>query len=187
MFVFQRGGLIAMKTIKRLIAILLVVTVVIATVGCGNAAQTEVEAETVTAAEVSTEERYTFSIEDGYIKYYRDGDVYWQYKAEGVSPEAKIVVANDLQPTLLFQDGKSIWYCNDRETVAEKMTDNGYPCSYLIRNGDGGKYDGFVYLDEDRMYFQSIYPRPIDGFAEPTFVASGVAEIISEDFFINSG
>ena len=59
-----------------------------------NATETVVETQMTDVQATKEELKEGFFAEDGYVRQYEDGDVFWEWQIEDLSEDAKIIVMN---------------------------------------------------------------------------------------------
>ena len=83
-----------------------------------NATETVAETQmTDVQAKEKPEIKEGFFAEDGYVRQYEDGDVFWEWQIEDLSEDAKIIVMNSSMQYICVQEGHKVWLINGRDNA----------------------------------------------------------------------
>lgn len=149
----------------------------------GINAETVVETQ-MTDVQVTKEElKEGFFAEDGYVRQYEDGDVFWEWQIEDLSEDAKIIVMNSSMQYICVQEGHKVWLINGRDN-AQLIAENGEAFSYPFFEGDA---DGYIEVEDGVLYFQRLYPFDKEGRTDQVELVDGVEEIIGHRGFVRDG
>ena len=81
-----------------------------------NATETVAETQmTDVQAKEKPQIKEGFFAEDGYVRQYEDGDVFWEWQIEDLSEDAKIIVMNSSMQYICVQEGHKVWLINGRD------------------------------------------------------------------------
>ena len=179
--------------VGRFVIVILIVLVggliasLIASVKNSNINTTETVVETqmtdVQTTEEKPEAKEGFFAEDGYVRQYEDGDIFWEWQIEGLSEDAKIVVMNGHMQYVCVQEGHKVWLIDGRDN-AQLIAENGEVFSYPFYESGA---DGYIKVEDGVLYFQRLYPFNKDGQFNQVELADGVEEIIGHRGFVRDG
>lgn len=150
-----------------------------------NATETiaETQMTDIQAAEEKPEAKEGFFAEDGYVRQYEDGDVFWEWQIEDLSEDAKIIIMNSYMQYICVQEGHKVWLINGRDN-AQLIAENGEAFSYPLFEGDA---DGYIEVEDGVLYFQRLYPFDKEGRTDQVELVDGVEEIIGHRGFVRDG
>ena len=148
-----------------------------------NATETVVETQMTDVQATKEELKEGFFAEDGYVRQYEDGDVFWEWQIEDLSEDAKIIVMNSSMQYICVQEGHKVWLINGRDN-AQLIAENGEAFSYPFFEGDA---DGYVEVEDGVLYFQRLYPFDKEGQPDQVELVDGVEEIIGNRGFVRDG
>lgn len=148
-----------------------------------NATETVVETQMTDVQATKEELKEGFFAEDGYVRQYEDGDVFWEWQIEDLSEDAKIIVMNSSMQYICVQEGHKVWLINGRDN-AQLIAENGEAFSYPFFEGDA---DGYIEVEDGVLYFQRLYPFDKEGRTDQVELVDGVEEIIGHRGFIRNG
>ena len=148
-----------------------------------NATETVVETQMTDVQATKEELKEGFFAEDGYVRQYEDGDVFWEWQIEDLSEDAKIIVMNSSMQYICVQEGHKVWLINGRDN-AQLIAENGEAFSYPFFEGDA---DGYIEAEEGVLYFQRLYPFDKEGQPDQVELVDGVEEIIGHRGFVRDG
>lgn len=148
-----------------------------------NATETVVETQTTDVQATKEELKEGFFAEDGYVRQYEDGDVFWEWQIEDLSEDAKIIVMNSSMQYICVQEGHKVWLINGRDN-AQLIAENGEAFSYPFFEGDA---DGYIKVEDGVLYFQRLYPFDKEGQPDQVELVDGVEEIIGHRGFVRDG
>ena len=148
-----------------------------------NATETVVEAQMTDVQATKEELKEGFFAEDGYVRQYEDGDVFWEWQIEDLSEDAKIIVMNSSMQYICVQEGHKVWLINGRDN-AQLIAENGEAFSYPFFEGDA---DGYIEVEDGVLYFQRLYPFDKEGQPDQVELVDGVEEIIGHRGFVRDG
>ena len=148
-----------------------------------NATETVVETQMTDVQATKEELKEGFFAEDGYIRQYEDGDVFWEWQIEGLSEDAEIVTMNSCMQYICVQEGHKVWLINGRDN-AQLIAENGEAFSYPFFEGDA---DGYIEVEDGVLYFQRLYPFDKEGRLDQVELVDGVEEIIGHRGFVKDG
>ena len=148
-----------------------------------NATETVVETQTTDVQATKEELKEGFFAEDGYVRQYEDGDVFWEWQIEGLSEDAEIVTMNSCMQYICVQEGHKVWLINGRDN-AQLIAENGEAFSYPFFEGDA---DGYIEVEDGVLYFQRLYPLDKEGRPDQVELVDGVEEIIGHRGFVKDG
>ena len=148
-----------------------------------NATETVVETQTTDVQSTIEELKEGFFAEDGYVRQYEDGDVFWEWQIEDLSEDAKIIVMNSSMQYICVQEGHKVWLINGRDN-AQLIAENGEAFSYPFFEGDA---DGYIKVEDGVLYFQRLYPFDKEGQPDQVELVDGVEEIIGHRGFVRDG
>lgn len=159
--------------------------IVFLTTSVKNNGITETVVETQMADVQATKEELKegFFAEDGYVRQYEDGDIFWEWQIEDLSEDAKIIVMNSCMQYICVQEGHKVWLINGRDN-AQLIAENGEAFSYPFFEGDA---DGYIEVEDGVLYFQRLYPFDKEGRTDQVELVDGVEEIIGHRGFIRDG
>ena len=148
-----------------------------------NATETVVETQMTDVQATKEELKEGFFAEDGYVRQYEDGDVFWEWQIEALSEDAKIIVMNSSMQYICVQEGHKVWLINGRDN-AQLIAENGEAFSYPFFEGDA---DGYIKVEDGVLYFQRLYPFDKEGQPDQVELVDGVEEIIGHRGFVRDG
>ena len=148
-----------------------------------NATETVVETQMTDVQATKEELKEGFFAEDGYVRQYEDGDVFWEWQIEDLSEDAKIIVMNSNMQYICVQEGHKVWLINGRDN-AQLIAENGEAFSYPFFEGDA---DGYIKVEDGVLYFQRLYPFDKEGQPDQVELVDGVEEIIGHRGFVRDG
>lgn len=148
-----------------------------------NATETVVETQMTDVQATKEELKEGFFAEDGYVRQYEDGDVFWEWQIEDLSEDAKIIVMNSSMQYICVQEGHKVWLINGRDN-AQLIAENGEAFSYPFFEGDA---DGYIEVEDGVLYFQRLYPFDKEGRTDQVELVDGVEEIIGHRGFVRDG
>ena len=148
-----------------------------------NATETVVETQMTDVQATKEELKEGFFAEDGYVRQYEDGDVFWEWQIEDLSEDAKIIVMNSSMQYICVQEGHKVWLINGRDN-AQLIAENGEAFSYPFFEGDA---DGYIEAEDGVLYFQRLYPFDKEGQPDQVELVDGVEEIIGHRGFVRDG
>lgn len=149
----------------------------------GITTETVVETQMTDVQATKEELKEGFFAEDGYVRQYEDGDVFWEWQIEDLSEDAKIIVMNSSMQYICVQEGHKVWLINGRDN-AQLIAENGEAFSYPFFEGDA---DGYIEVEDGVLYFQRLYPFDKEGRTDQVELVDGVEEIIGHRGFIRDG
>ena len=148
-----------------------------------NATETVVETQMTDVQATKEELKEGFFAEDGYVRQYEDGDVFWEWQIEDLSEDAKIIIMNSYMQYICVQEGHKVWLINGRDN-AQLIAENGEAFSYPFFEGDA---DGYIEIEDGVLYFQRLYPFDKEGRLDQVELVDGVEEIIGHRGFVKDG
>ena len=148
-----------------------------------NATETVVETQMTDVQATKEELKEGFFAEDGYVRQYEDGDVFWEWQIEDLSEDAKIIVMNSSMQYICVQEGHKVWLINGRDN-AQLIAENGEAFAYPFFEGDA---DGYIEVEDGVLYFQRLYPFDKEGQPDQVELVDGVEEIIGHRGFVRDG
>lgn len=148
-----------------------------------NATETVVETQMTDVQATKEELKEGFFAEDGYVRQYEDGDVFWEWQIEDLSEDAKIIVMNSSMQYICVQEGHKVWLINGRDN-AQLIAENGEAFSYPFFEGDA---DGYIEVEDGVLYFRRLYPFDKEGQPDQVELVDGVEEIIGHRGFVRDG
>ena len=148
-----------------------------------NATETVVETQMTDVQATKEVLKEGFFAEDGYVRQYEDGDVFWEWQIEDLSEDAKIIVMNSSMQYICVQEGHKVWLINGRDN-AQLIAENGEAFSYPFFEGDA---DGYIEAEDGVLYFQRLYPFDKEGQPDQVELVDGVEEIIGHRGFVRDG
>ena len=149
----------------------------------GINATTVVETQMTDVQATKEELKEGFFAEDGYVRQYEDGDVFWEWQIEDLSEDAKIIVMNSSMQYICVQEGHKVWLINGRDN-AQLIAENGEAFSYPFFEGDA---DGYIEVEDGVLYFRRLYPFDKEGQPDQVELVDGVEEIIGHRGFVRDG
>lgn len=149
----------------------------------GITTETVVETQMTDVQATKEELKEGFFAEDGYVRQYEDGDVFWEWQIEDLSEDAKIIVMNSCMQYICVQEGHKVWLINGRDN-AQLIAENGEAFSYPFFEGDA---DGYIEVEDGVLYFQRLYPFDKEGRTDQVELVDGVEEIIGHRGFVRDG
>ena len=176
----MRKSVIATATVI-MIAGGIILTTLVKTNGIN--ATTVVETQMTDVQATNEELKEGMLAEDGYVRQYEDGDVFWEWQIEDLSEDAKIIVMNSSMQYICVQEGHKVWLINGRDN-AQLIAENGEAFSYPFFEGDA---DGYIEVEDGVLYFQRLYPFDKEGRTDQVELVDGVEEIIGHRGFIRDG
>lgn len=180
----RKSNLVARLAIVIMIAggIIVFLTTLVKNNGI-NATETVVETQMTDVQATKEELKEGFFAEDGYVRQYEDGDVFWEWQIEDLSEDAKIIVMNSSMQYICVQEGHKVWLINGRDN-AQLIAENGEAFSYPFFEGDA---DGYIEVEDGVLYFQRLYPFDKEGRTDQVELVDGVEEIIGHRGFVRDG
>ena len=172
--------------ITRLVIVIMIaggIIVFLTTLNGINATETVVETQMTDVQATKEELKEGFFAEDGYVRQYEDGDVFWEWQIEDLSEDAKIIVMNSSMQYICVQEGHKVWLINGRDN-AQLIAENGEAFSYPFFEGDA---DGYIEVEDGVLYFQRLYPFDKEGRPDQVELVDGVEEIIGHRGFVRDG
>ena len=148
-----------------------------------NATETVAETQMTDVQATKEELKEGFFAEDGYVRQYEDGDVFWEWQIEGLSEDAEIVTMNSCMQYICVQEGHKVWLINGRDN-AQLIAENGEAFSYPFFEGSA---DGYIEIEDGVLYFQRLYPFDKEGRLDQVELVDGVEEIIGHRGFVKDG
>ena len=148
-----------------------------------GATETVVETQMTDVQATKEELKEGFFAEDGYVRQYEDGDVFWEWQIEDLSEDAKIIVMNSSMQYICVQEGHKVWLVNGHDN-AQLIAENGEAFSYPFFEGDA---DGYIEVEDGVLYFQRLYPFDKEGQPDQVELVDGVEEIIGHRGFVRDG
>ena len=148
-----------------------------------NATETVVETQMTDVQATKEELKEGFFAEDGYVRQYEDGDIFWEWQIEDLSEDVKIIVMNSSMQYICVQEGHKVWLINGRDN-AQLIAENGEAFSYPFFEGDA---DGYIEVEDGVLYFQRLYPFDKEGQPDQVELVDGVEEIIGHRGFVRDG
>lgn len=148
-----------------------------------NATETVVETQMTDVQATKEELKEGFFAEDGYVRQYEDGDVFWEWQIEDLSEDAEIVTMNSCMQYICVQEGHKVWLINGRDN-AQLIAENGEAFSYPFFEGSA---DGYIEVEDGVLYFQRLYPLDKEGRPDQVELVDGVEEIIGHRGFVKDG
>lgn len=148
-----------------------------------NATETVVETQMTDVQATKEELKEGFFAEDGYVRQYEDGDVFWEWQIEDLSEDAKIIIMNSSMQYICVQEGHKVWLINGRDN-AQLIAENGEAFSYPFFEGDA---DGYIEVEDGVLYFRRLYPFDKEGQPDQVELVDGVEEIIGHRGFVRDG
>ena len=148
-----------------------------------NATETVAETQMTDVQATKEELKEGFFAEDGYVRQYEDGDVFWEWQIEGLSEDAEIVTMNSCMQYICVQEGHKVWLINGRDN-AQLIAENGEAFSYPFFEGSA---DGYIEVEDGVLYFQRLYPLDKEGRPDQVELVDGVEEIIGHRGFVKDG
>lgn len=145
--------------------------------------ETVVETQMTDVQATKEELKEGFFAEDGYVRQYEDGDVFWEWQIEDLSEDAKIIVMNSSMQYICVQEGHKVWLINGRDN-AQLIAENGEAFSYPFFEGDA---DGYIEVEDGVLYFRRLYPFDKEGQPDQVELVDGVEEIIGHRGFVRDG
>ena len=178
----RKSNLVARLAIVIMIALGGII-VFLTTVKNNGINATEVETQMTDVQATKEELKEGFFAEDGYVRQYEDGDVFWEWQIEDLSEDAKIIVMNSSMQYICVQEGHKVWLINGRDN-AQLIAENGEAFSYPFFEGDA---DGYIEVENGVLYFQRLYPFDKEGQPDQVELVDGVEEIIGHRGFVRDG
>ena len=148
-----------------------------------NATETVAETQMTDVQATKEELKEGFFAEDGYVRQYEDGDVFWEWQIEDLSEDAKIIVMNSSMQYICVQEGHKVWLINGRDN-AQLIAENGEAFSYPFFEGDA---DGYIEVEDGVLYFRRLYPFDKEGQPDQVDLVDGGEEIIGHRGFVRDG
>ena len=177
----RKSNLVLITRLAIVIMIAGGIIVFLTTLNGINATETETQMTDVQATKEELKEG--FFAEDGYVRQYEDGDVFWEWQIEDLSEDAKIIVMNSSMQYICVQEGHKVWLINGRDN-AQLIAENGEAFSYPFFEGDA---DGYIEVEDGVLYFQRLYPFDKEGQPDQVELVDGVEEIIGHRGFVRDG
>ena len=179
----RKSNLVLITRLAIVITIAGGIIVFLTTLNGINATETVVETQMTDVQATKEELKEGFFAEDGYVRQYEDGDVFWEWQIEDLSEDAKIIVMNSSMQYICVQEGHKVWLINGRDN-AQLIAENGEAFSYPFFEGDA---DGYIEVEDGVLYFQRLYPFDKEGQPDQVELADGVEEIIGHRGFVRDG
>lgn len=179
----RKSNLVLITRLAIVIMIAGGIIVFLTTLNGINATETVVETQMTDVQATKEELKEGFFAEDGYVRQYEDGDVFWEWQIEDLSEDAKIIVMNSSMQYICVQEGHKVWLINGRDN-AQLIAENGEAFSYPFFEGDA---DGYIEIEDGVLYFQRLYPFDKEGRTDQVELVDGVEEIIGHRGFIRDG
>ena len=148
-----------------------------------NATETVAETQMTDVQATKEELKEGFFAEDGYVRQYEDGDVFWEWQIEDLSEDAKVIIMNSCMQYICVQEGHKVWLINGRDN-AQLIAENGEAFSYPFFEGDA---DGYIEVEDGVLYFRRLYPFDKEGQPDQVELVDGVEEIIGHRGFVRDG
>ena len=179
----RKSNLVLITRLAIVITIAGGIIVFLTTLNGINATETVVETQMTDVQATKEELKEGFFAEDGYVRQYEDGDVFWEWQIEDLSEDAKIIVMNSCMQYICVQEGHKVWLINGRDN-AQLIAENGEAFSYPFFEGDA---DGYIEVEDGVLYFQRLYPFDKEGQPDQVELVDGVEEIIGHRGFVRDG
>lgn len=179
----RKSNLVLITRLAIVIMIAGGIIVFLTTLNGTNATETVVETQMTDVQATKEELKEGFFAEDGYVRQYEDGDVFWEWQIEDLSEDAKIIVMNSCMQYICVQEGHKVWLINGRDN-AQLIAENGEAFSYPFFEGDA---DGYIEVEDGVLYFQRLYPFDKEGRTDQVELVDGVEEIIGHRGFVRDG
>ena len=179
----RKSNLVLITRLAIVITIAGGIIVFLTTLNGINATETVVETQMTDVQATKEELKEGFFAEDGYVRQYEDGDVFWEWQIEDLSEDAKIIVMNSSMQYICVQEGHKVWLINGRDN-AQLIAENGEAFSYPFFEGDA---DGYIEVEDGVLYFQRLYPFDKEGRTDQVELVDGVEEIIGHRGFVRDG
>ena len=176
----RKSNLVLIARLAIVIMIAGGIIVFLTTLVKNNGIKTVVETQMTDVQATKEELKEGFFAEDGYVRQYEDGDVFWEWQIEDLSEDAKIIVMNSCMQYICVQEGHKVWLINGRDN-AQLIAENGEAFSYPFFEGDA---DGYIDVEDGVLYFQRLYPFDKEGRTDEVELVDGVEEIIGHRGFI---
>ena len=179
----RKSNLVLIARLAIVIMIAGGIIVFLTTLVKNNGIKTVVETQMTDVQATKEELKEGFFAEDGYVRQYEDGDVFWEWQIEDLSGDAKIIVMNSCMQYICVQEGHKVWLINGRDN-AQLIAENGEAFSYPFFEGDA---DGYIEVEDGVLYFQRLYPFDKEGQPDQVELVDGVEEIIGHRGFVRDG
>lgn len=179
----RKSNLVLITRLAIVIMIAGGIIVFLTTLNGINATETVVETQMTDVQATKEELKEGFFAEDGYVRQYEDGDVFWEWQIEDLSEDAKIIVMNSSMQYICVQEGHKVWLINGHDN-AQLIAENGEAFSYPFFEGDA---DGYIEVEDGVLYFQRLYPFDKEGRPDQVELVDGVEEIIGHRGFVRDG
>lgn len=179
----RKSNLVLIARLAIVIMIAGGIIVFLTTLVKNNGIKTVVETQMTDVQATKEELKEGFFAEDGYVRQYEDGDVFWEWQIEDLSGDAKIIVMNSSMQYICVQEGHKVWLINGRDN-AQLIAENGEAFSYPFFEGDA---DGYIEVEDGVLYFQRLYPFDKEGRTDQVELVDGVEEIIGHRGFVRDG
>lgn len=179
----RKSNLVLITRLAIVIMIAGGIIVFLTTLNGINATETVVETQMTDVQATKEELKEGFFAEDGYVRQYEDGDVFWEWQIEDLSEDSKIIVMNSSMQYICVQEGHKVWLINGRDN-AQLIAENGEAFSYPFFEGDA---DGYIEVEDGVLYFQRLYPFDKEGQPDQVELVDGVEEIIGHRGFVRDG
>ena len=179
----RKSNLVLIARLAIVIMIALGGIIVFLTTLNGTNATETVETQMTDVQATKEELKEGFFAEDGYVRQYEDGDVFWEWQIEDLSEDAKIIIMNSYMQYICVQEGHKVWLINGRDN-AQLIAENGEAFSYPFFEGDA---DGYIEVEDGVLYFQRLYPFDKEGRTDQVELVDGVEEIIGHRGFVRDG
>ena len=179
----RKSNLVARLAIVIMIALGGIIVFLTTLLVKNNGINATVETQMTDVQATKEELKEGFFAEDGYVRQYEDGDVFWEWQIEDLSEDAKIIVMNSSMQYICVQEGHKVWLINGRDN-AQLIAENGEAFSYPFFEGDA---DGYIEVEDGVLYFQRLYPFDKEGQPDQVELVDGVEEIIGHRGFVRDG
>ena len=179
----RKSNLVLIARLAIVIMIAGGIIVFLTTLVKNNGIKTVVETQMTDVQATKEELKEGFFAEDGYVRQYEDGDVFWEWQIEDLSEDAKIIVMNSSMQYICVQEGHKVWLINGRDN-AQLIAENGEAFSYPFFEGDA---DGYIEVEDGVLYFRRLYPFDKEGQPDQVELVDGVEEIIGHRGFVRDG
>ena len=179
----RKSNLVLITRLAIVIMIAFAGIIVFLTTSDINATETVAETKMTDVQATKEELKEGFFAEDGYVRQYEDGDVFWEWQIEDLSEDAKIIIMNSSMQYICVQEGHKVWLINGRDN-AQLIAENGEAFSYPFFEGDA---DGYIEVEDGVLYFQRLYPFDKEGRTDQVELVDGVEEIIGHRGFVRDG
>lgn len=145
-------------------------------------AESSVEIYAVEETETTNELKHGYHAEDGFIRQYKDDDVYWEWQIDDITNDAKIMAMNELMDYFAVQDGSNVWLVNGREDI-QLFSSNGWLIQYPFY--DGSAY-GCLFVEDSNLMFRRLYP--FSDYDDTVILQEGgVESVVAPGVFLMNG